>query len=81
MKAMMISGAMVGFVIGAGSSLLGGGTTQTAFWHAAVAALAGGWLARWCGNIWFENLTDALVQQHRERLQAQKAAADAPKKK
>ena len=81
MKAMMISGAIAGFVIGAGSSLLGGGTAPTAFWHAAFAALAGGWLARWCGKIWLENLTAALAQQHRDRQTAMHAAAAAQTKK
>ena len=81
MKAMMITGAMAGFVIGAGSSLLNGGTTQTAFWHAAVAALAGGWLGRWCGGIWFGCLTEILARQHREWQEAQNAALEAQMKK
>ena len=81
MKAMMISGAIAGFVIGAGSSLLGGGSTQTAFWHAALTALAGGWLARWCGKVWLENLSDSLARQQRERQAAMHAATAAPTKK
>ena len=81
MKAMMISGAIMGFVIGASSSLLGGGTAQTAFWHAACAALAGGWLGRWCGGIWFGCLTEILARQHREWQEAQNAALEAQMKK
>jgi hypothetical protein len=81
MKAMMISGAISGFVIGAGGSLLGGGTMQTAFWHAAVAALAGGWLGRWCGSIWFGCLTDIIARQQREWQEAQNAALEAQMKK
>ena len=83
MKAMMISGAIAGFVIGAGSCLLGGGTMQTAFWHAALAALASGWLARWCGQVWFNNLTEVLNERQRAWQQAQTAATEAqlkPKK-
>lgn len=81
MKAMMISGAIAGFVIGAASSLLGGGTTQTAFWHAALAALVGGWLARWCGQVWLANFTEVLAEKHRAWQQAQTAATEAQLKK
>ena len=78
---MMISGATAGFVIGAGSTLLGGGTSETAFWHAAFAALGGGWLARWCGGIWFACLTEILARQQREWQEAQNAAIEAQMRK
>lgn len=79
MKATMILGAVIGFALGAGSSLLGECAWDTLFWHAAVAALGGGLLARWWGHIWISGLTDALEQQRRARAQ-QAAEAKTPAK-
>ena len=70
MKSMMILGAMTGFILGAGSSLAGDCAGSTIFWHASVAALVGGILARWWGRMWFAGLADALEQQRRARAQA-----------
>jgi hypothetical protein len=81
MKALTISGAMAGFVVGAASSLWTGGTTQTAFWHATLAALGAGWLARWVGNVWFESLVDAMAEASRKRHEAEMSAAAVPNKK
>ena len=71
---------MAGFVVGAASSLWTGGSTQTAFWHAALAALGAAWIARWVGNVWFESLIDAMAESSRKRHEAEAAAA-APTKK
>ena len=81
MKAITIAGALAGFVIGAASSLMNEGTTKTAFWHAALAALAGGWLARWCGNVWATSFAEVVAKQQREWQEAQNAALEAQMKK
>jgi hypothetical protein len=70
MKSLMIFGAILGFVLGAGSSLAGSCTSSTVFWHACVAALVGGILARWCGRMWLVGLADSLEKQRRARAQA-----------
>jgi hypothetical protein len=70
MKSMMILGALTGFVLGAASSLAGGCSGATVFWHASVAALVGGILARWCGRIWLTGLADAVQEKRRARAQA-----------
>lgn len=70
MKSVMILGAIMGFIVGAGSSLAGDCAASTVFWHASVAALVGGLLGRWCGRMWIEGLADALEQQRRARAQA-----------
>ncbi|MGA2245145.1 MAG: hypothetical protein ABSH48_09115 [Verrucomicrobiota bacterium] len=67
---MMILGALIGFILGAGCSMAGECTGSTIFWHATVAALAGGLLARWWASIWLTGLADALEQQRRARAQA-----------
>jgi len=70
MKSLMILGAILGFILGAASSVAGDCTSATVFWHASVAALIGGCLARWCGRIWLAGLADALEQQRRARALA-----------
>jgi hypothetical protein len=70
MKSMMILGAVVGFAVGVGGSLAGDCTGATTLWHAGVAALVGGILARWWSRLWFISLADALEQQRRDRAQA-----------
>jgi hypothetical protein len=70
MKAMMILGAVIGFILGAASSISGGCTAATAFWHAAVTALVGAVLARWWSRLWLINLADTMEQQRRRRAQA-----------
>ena len=78
MKSMMILGAMAGFILGAGSSYAGECAGSTIFWHASVAALVGGILARWWGRMWFASLADAIQQQRRARAQA--SATNTPAK-
>jgi hypothetical protein len=71
MKAIMILGANVGFVLGMGASILGDCSWPVALGHAGATALAGGILGRWWGKIWFAELHDALEQRRRERAAAE----------
>ena len=70
MKSMMILGSITGFILGAGSSMNADCTGATVFWHASVAALVAGILARWCGRMWITGLADAMEQQRRARALA-----------
>ena len=70
MKSVMILGAMTGFILGAGSSMAGGCSSSTTFWHASVTALGAGILARWCSRMWLTGLADALDKKRRARAQA-----------
>ena len=80
MKAMMILGSIIGFILGAGSSLLGNCLESTTLWHACVGALLGGVLARWWSRMWFDGLTDALEQQRRARAAAAASENKTPTK-
>lgn len=80
MKSLMILGAMMGFIVGAASSMAGDCSSSTVFWHASVTALVGGILARWCGRMWLASLADALEKQRRAQVQAH-AQAQASEKK
>jgi hypothetical protein len=73
MKAMMILGANVGFVLGLSASIFGECSWPVAFWHAGATALAGGLLGRWWGRVWLAELNSALEQRHRERMQAEES--------
>jgi len=70
MKAIMILGANVGFVLGMSASILGECSWPLALGHAGAAALVGGILGRWWGKIWFTELHSALEQRRRERAAA-----------
>ncbi len=70
MKAIMILGANVGFVLGMSASIWGDCSWPVALGHAGATALVGGILGRWWGKIWFTELHDALEQRRRERAAA-----------
>jgi hypothetical protein len=59
MKSFMILGAIVGFLIGAGFSLLENCPSPTALWRACIGALVAAILARWWSNIWLQGLQSA----------------------
>lgn len=80
MKSLTIIGAMAGFVIGGGGCLLNGGSTKDAFWHASLTALGAAWIARWCGNVWFESLIDSMAEAARKRHEAEENAPKPVKK-
>jgi hypothetical protein len=69
MKALMILGGMLGFLVGGALGLAQTGTWTDALWRASVTTLAGGFLLRWWGHKWLECYRQA---------QAEKLAAAAP---
>lgn len=71
MKALIVLGAIVGFLIGAAFGLAGDSPWPTAIWRACAAALAAGLLTRWWSRVWIENLRQSLEQQrHRPQPSA-----------
>jgi hypothetical protein len=67
MKALIVLGAIVGFMIGAAFGLAGRSPWPDALWHACAAALAAGVLTRWWSKVWMQGLRDSLDQRHRMR--------------
>ena len=65
MKAFMILGAIIGFLIGAGFGLLQGSSWPVILWHMAGAALVMAILARWWSRVWFQGLREAAEQRRR----------------
>ncbi len=65
MKALMVLGAILGFLIGAGFGLAGRTEWPSALWNACVAALGASLLMRWWGSVWLRNL-QAAIQQRRQ---------------
>lgn len=68
MKSFTILGAVVGFLIGSGFSLINNTSWSTALWHAGGAALIVAILTRWWSHVWFQNLQDATEQHRRPRF-------------
>jgi hypothetical protein len=75
MKALIILGAIVGFLTGAAFGLAGNSPWPNALWHACAAALAAALLTRWWSRVWMQSLRDSLDQRNRIRPNNAKPAA------
>ena len=67
MKALIILGAIIGFLTGAGFGLAGNSPWPYALWHACAAALAAGVLTRWWSRVWIQSLQDSLIEQQKRQ--------------
>jgi hypothetical protein len=67
MKALIILGALVGFVIGSGFGLAGRGPWPETLWRACAAALVAALLTRWWSRVWMNGLREALEQRRLSR--------------
>jgi hypothetical protein len=76
MKALMILGAIVGFLIGTGFGLAASSPWPSTLWRACAAALGAAFLTRWWGRIWLQGLREALE----DRQSASNSAAATPTK-
>ena len=63
MKSLMILGGMTGFVLGVVLGLIKDTSWPTILWRSSVAALAGGILLKWWGQIWMNSLAEAQRQR------------------
>lgn len=70
MKALMMLGAIVGFLIGSGFGIASQSPWPVSLWHACAAALMAAFLTRWWGRVWLRGL--------RESLEHRRAAASRP---
>lgn len=67
MKALIVLGAIVGFLTGAGFGLAASSPWPSALWHASATALGACLLTRWWGGIWMQGLRDSLEQRRARR--------------
>ena len=67
MKALMILGALVGFLIGSSFGLAGRSSWPTALWHASAAALVAAVLTRWWSHVWMQGLRESIIQRRHAR--------------
>ena len=79
MKALMILGSIVGFLIGTGFGLAARSSWPTSLWRACAAALVAAILARWWGRIWLDGLRDSLQQRPHARPSLPSSAKPAAK--
>ena len=68
MKALIILGAIVGFLIGAGFGLAASSPWPAMLWRSCAAALIACLLTRWWGRIWMQGLRDSLESRTRDRV-------------
>lgn len=73
MKKMMITGGFLGFLIGTSVGLARNSSWSSILWRSSVAAVGAGFLLRWWGQVWINNLSEA----YQEKL----AAAEAQRNK
>jgi len=67
MKALMILGALVGFLIGGGFSLACQAPWPAALWRSCAAALVAFIFTRWWTQIWMRGLTESIEARRRPR--------------
>jgi hypothetical protein len=67
MKAFMILGAIVGFLIGCAFGVAGRSPWPVALWHAGAAALAAAVLARWWSGILSSSFREAIEQRRHSK--------------
>ena len=67
MKALIILGAIVGFLIGAGFGVAGSSPWPATLWRACAAALIATVLTRWWSRVWLQSLRDAIHQRRYAR--------------
>ena len=69
MKKLMIMGGLLGFLMGTSVGLAHNSSWPSILWRSSAAALAAGFLLRWWGSVWMENLAEA----HQQKLAAAEA--------
>jgi hypothetical protein len=79
MKALMIFGSVVGFLVAVGCGMANGSSWPNILWHACATALATAILTRWWGRIWFTGLRDALEQRRHSNRKTSPEAKPAAK--
>lgn len=63
MRKFMITGALLGFVIGSSSGVAQGAGGSEVFWRAAVSAGVLGFLMRWWWGVWRRSLHEAQMKK------------------
>ncbi len=63
MKTLMLTGALIGFLLGIALGMAGQAQWPTRLWHACAAAAFLGWLMRWWGRIWVNGLRASIEQR------------------
>lgn len=66
MKALMIFGSLVGFIVAVGFGIANGSSWPNTLWHASAAALVTAILARWWARVWFASLQDSIEQRRHQ---------------
>jgi len=74
MKTLMLTGTVIGFLLGIGLGFAGRTDWPSAFLHAAAAAAALGLLMRWWGGVWLRGLRTSCEQRRLAEMVARQQA-------
>jgi galactitol-specific phosphotransferase system IIC component len=82
MKKFMLTGTIIGFLLGIGLGIAGRTDWPSIFLHAAAAAAALGLLMRWWAGVWLRGLRASCEQrQQAEAVARQQAHSTSAQKK
>jgi hypothetical protein len=82
MKMLMLSGTIIGFLLGIGLGLAKRTDWPSVFLHATAAAAALGLLMRWWAGVWLRGLRASYEQRrHAEAVARQEAQSTSAQKK
>jgi len=65
MKALIILGALVGFLIGSGFGMAANGPWPETLWRSCAAALGAAVLTRWWSRVWITGLRESIEQRRK----------------
>jgi hypothetical protein len=79
MKKLMITGGLMGFLIGVVFGLLERSGWPAVIWRACVAACCAGLMLRWWGGIWIKSLQQAYADKMAAAARAESPVTYPPK--
>jgi hypothetical protein len=68
MKAMMLVGGLLGFLIGMGFALAQESEWPSALWRASIGAYLAGLLMRWWGRVWVNSIRQMQTEKMAEAV-------------